>query len=281
MDAYREKLKDFLHKVIVIIHEKVVLHPLIERWHSMARHSALAMYKRVLPYLAHISENSLLAAGLGLSLGIVMTYWIVSKYCHNYYKNVIKSRTMSGVTFSSHEYGGLEGLSMRFDLIVPRITRPNQVLVRIHAASVDLDDIALLSGLARTERKIFKGPNNQVLGRDFSGVVLDVGRLVDHVQVGDSVWSVQPLAANGTLCEFVVVNADSVRLKPAHLGHDGAATMPYSSLKVWHAFVRQGRVRPKNGLRNKHVLIVDAVSPSGCIAIQVTFNISCTAKEFF
>ena len=107
------------------------------------------------------------------------------------------------------------------------------MLVRIHAASIDLIDIALLSGLGRIEQTLFKCSNAspKVLGRDFSGVVLDVGRNVSHLEVGDQCWSAIPLAVrNGSLSEFVVMESSSVRLKPAHLSHDGAATLPYSSL---------------------------------------------------
>ena len=38
------------------------------------------------------------------------------------------------------------------------------------------------------------GTGNGILGRDFSGVVLDVGRKVTNVDVGDSVWSALPIA---------------------------------------------------------------------------------------
>ena len=124
-------------------------------------------------------------------------------------------------------------LNLRSDLTVPKIVKPNEVLVRIHAASIDLIDIALLSGLGRIEQTLFKCSNasSKVLGRDFSGVVLDVGRNVSHLEVGDQCWSAIPLAVrNGSLSEFVVMESSSVRLKPAHLSHDGAATLPYSSL---------------------------------------------------
>lgn len=124
-------------------------------------------------------------------------------------------------------------LNLRSDLTVPKIVKPNEVLVRIHAASIDLIDIALLSGLGRIEQTLFKCSNAspKVLGRDFSGVVLDVGRNVSHLEVGDQCWSAIPLAVrNGSLSEFVVMESSSVRLKPAHLSHDGAATLPYSSL---------------------------------------------------
>ena len=73
----------------------------------------------------------------------------------------------------------MESLNLRSDLLVPKITSPTQVLVRIHAASVDAVDIAILSGLGRYERRMFRtGNGSTILGRDFSGVVLDVGRKV-------------------------------------------------------------------------------------------------------
>ena len=272
---YKEKLHEIIVKIVKLIEDKILVHPLVEKVHGIARNIILDAYRKCLPYLAKISENSLLAGGLSFGLGVILSYWIFSIYFKNYYKNVMKKRTMSGVT-ANYQYGGIESLNLRSDLIVPRITRPNQVLVRVHAASVDVTDISILSGLGKTERKMSQDQKIRssnvaevVLGRDFSGVVLDVGRNVSNVEVGDTVWSAQPIALNGTLSEFVVIDSNTVRLKPVLLNHDGAATLPYSSLLVWDALVNQARIQPKHGLRNKRVLIVDAGSPTGCIAIQV------------
>ena len=272
---YKEKLHEIIVKIVKLIEDKILVHPLVEKIHGIARNIILDAYRKCLPYLAKISENSLLAGGISFGLGVILSYWIFSIYFNNYYKNVMKKRTMSGVT-ANYQYGGIESLNLRSDLIVPRITRPNQVLVRVHAASVDVTDISILSGLGKTERKMSQDQKIRssnvaevVLGRDFSGVVLDVGRNVSNVEVGDTVWSAQPIALNGTLSEFVVIDSNTVRLKPVLLNHDGAATLPYSSLLVWDALVNQARIQPKHGLRNKRVLVVDAGSPTGCIAIQV------------
>ena len=272
---YKEKLHEIIVKIVKLIEDKILVHPLVEKVHGIARNIILDAYRKCLPYLAKISENSLLAGGLSFGLGVILSYWIFSIYFNNYYKSVMKKRTMSGVT-ANYQYGGIESLNLRSDLIVPRITRPNQVLVRVHAASVDVTDISILSGLGKTERKMSQDQKIRssnvaevVLGRDFSGVVLDVGRNVSNVEVGDTVWSAQPIALNGTLSEFVVIDSNTVRLKPVLLNHDGAATLPYSSLLVWDALVNQARIQPKHGLRNKRVLVVDAGSPTGCIAIQV------------
>ena len=276
---YKEKLHEIIVKIVKLIEDKILVHPLVEKVHGIARNIILDAYRKCLPYLAKISENSLLAGGISFGLGVILSYWIFSIYFNNYYKNVMKKRTMSGVT-ANYQYGGIESLNLRSDLIVPRITRPNQVLVRVHAASVDVTDISILSGLGKTERKMSQDQKIRssnvaevVLGRDFSGVVLDVGRNVSNVEVGDTVWSAQPIALNGTLSEFVVIDSNTVRLKPVLLNHDGAATLPYSSLLVWDALVNQARIQPKHGLRNKRVLVVDAGSPTGCIAIQVSKHI--------
>ena len=86
-----------------------------------------------------------------------------------------------------------------------------------------------------------------------ANVVLDVGRKVTNVDVGDAVWSALPIAAhNGALCEFVVVESNQLCLRPTKLSHDGAATLPYSCLKVWDALVNQGNIKPFYGLRDKH-----------------------------
>ena len=143
MRFYKEKFQDLLLYFVKILQDKIVVHPYFEKCHTIARHVILELYKKCLPYIAQISENSVLAGGLGFGLGILISYWIFSIYYKNY--NVIKSRTMSGVTFDS-QYGGFDSLHLKSDLIVPRITQPNQVLVRIHAASIDLTGNITIGG---------------------------------------------------------------------------------------------------------------------------------------
>ena len=140
-----EKIKDCIAKVVYLIHKRVLVHPYVEKCHSYARELLLHVYKRTLPYLAKLSENSLLAGGLGFVIGVSLTAWLLSTYYAKAYQNIIKRRLMSGVTFDLR-HDGLESLSLKSDLLVPRITNPQQILIRVHAASVDQVDIAILSG---------------------------------------------------------------------------------------------------------------------------------------
>ena len=107
-------------------------------------------------------------------------------------------------------FKGLESLTMTCDFERPRILCPDQVLIRVQAGSVDPADVLILSGLGRNERRSDSDENSVVLGRDFSGVVVEVGVGVDDLKVGDGVWSAIPLAENGALCEYVVLPASQV-----------------------------------------------------------------------
>ncbi len=75
--------------------------------------------------------------------------------------------------------------------------------------------VKLTLGLCRNERQTNNNGDSEsdpgiVLGRDFSGTVVEVGLRVNTFKVGDGVWSALPLAVNGALCEYVVLPASQV-----------------------------------------------------------------------
>merc|ERR1719192_1220204 len=92
----------------------------------------------------------------------------------------------------------------------PKVVLPHDVLVRVHAASINPIDFRMKEGYGRTvltvlraKAKIPAGAGRElpmILGKDFSGVVEAVGESVSKVKVGDEVWAAVPfLTVNGTL----------------------------------------------------------------------------------
>ena len=78
------------------------------------------------------------------------------------------------------------------DLSAPRVTAPDQVLVKIQIASVDAIDVSLLDGTRGRQlrgggRGIEVEERGVALGRDLVGVVADVGVDVENLKVGDQV----------------------------------------------------------------------------------------------
>lgn len=70
------------------------------------------------------------------------------------------------------------------------------------------------------------------LGRDCSGIIVDVGQGVSRLDIGDEVWLTVPFWAPGTLCQTIVVRENKVSRKPKHIGFEAAASIPYAGCIV-------------------------------------------------
>ena len=89
-----------------------------------------------------------------------------------------------------HGYGGVEQLFYE-DADEPRLTQPNEVLVKLRAAS--LNHIDIWNRLGATGIAV---PMPHILGADGAGVVVELGKAVENVKVGDAVCLYpQPAAA--------------------------------------------------------------------------------------
>ena len=169
LSHHRQKLVEIANKVLDYIREKVLTHPLLERWQETVKEAAANLSKRLRPIYLMVVKNSLLTCLIGLVAGFLVGWWLCASYKDRYYGTLSKPRPMSGVICDTFRYAGLDGISAKSNLVMPRITETNQVLVRVHAGSVDSADIAILSGMGRNERKPSQD-RNLVLGRDLSGI---------------------------------------------------------------------------------------------------------------
>lgn len=66
------------------------------------------------------------------------------------------------------------------------------------------------------------------MGRDCTGVIVDIGSGVRRLEVGDEVWLTVPFWSQGTLCQSVLVNENLVARKPKNIGFEGACSLPYA-----------------------------------------------------
>jgi len=115
-------------------------------------------------------------------------------------------------------HGGPEVLQYG-DLPDP-VAGPGEVIVDIHAASVNGADWKVRSGASGT---IGKFP--YILGRDLSGVVSAVGDGVEDFQVGDAVFGVCDAGQEGAYAEKIAIRSAIVAHKPDSLSHVEAASV--------------------------------------------------------
>ena len=97
---------------------------------------------------------------------------------------------------------------------------PGQIVVDIHAASVNGADWTVLAG---SHSQITDVP--YVLGRDFSGVVAALGDGVDEFAPGDPVFGVCDVGQEGAYAEKIAMKAALVARKPDSLSHVDVAAL--------------------------------------------------------
>jgi NADPH:quinone reductase-like Zn-dependent oxidoreductase len=107
------------------------------------------------------------------------------------------------------------------------VAGPDEVVVDIHAASINAADYKVRTGDAK-----LKFP--YILGRDFSGVVAKRGAKVKDLAVGDAVFGVCDAGIEGCYAEKVAIKAAIIAKKPDLLTHAQAAAMALTSLTaIW------------------------------------------------
>nr|XP_054762228.1 reticulon-4-interacting protein 1, mitochondrial-like [Lytechinus pictus] len=190
------------------------------------------------------------------------------------------------------DYGGID----RFKLVekpVPIITKPDQVLIKVHASSINPIDIRMRGGygarLFNRARGVSKAGDELplTLGRDCSGIVVDMGRLVKGIDIGQAVWANVHAASQGSHAQYVLVTKNDLSRKPENLSHVEAASINYAAITTWSAVYAVAKIRPENAT-DKRVLILGGSGGIGSFAIQlmkawgahVTTTCSASATEF-
>jgi len=141
--------------------------------------------------------------------------------------------TMTAVRF--HKYGGPAVLQI--EQIERPSPGPGQVLVRVHAASVNPIDWKLRQGDLKAMMDV---TFPSTAGEDLAGVIEEVGDGVEGMQAGDAVYAMMPASQTGAYAEFAVLEAAAVGRKPAALDFNTAAAVPMGALTAWQGIVGQG-----------------------------------------
>lgn len=148
------------------------------------------------------------------------------------------------------------------------IVKDNEVLVQIHAASVNQIDIKLKSG----EFKLmlpYKLP--LILGHDLAGIVTKVGSKVSRFKVGDKIFAQPAVFKIGSFAEYIAINETDVALKPKNISMEQAASIPLVALTVWQAFIEKAKIK-----KGQKVFIQAGSGGVGTIAIQLAKHMGAT-----
>jgi NADPH:quinone reductase-like Zn-dependent oxidoreductase len=145
--------------------------------------------------------------------------------------------------------------------------RDNEVLVKIHAVSINYGDLAFVRGKPFMIRLMGAGllrPRNKILGSDVAGRVEAVGREVELFQIGNEVFGELAMHGWGGFAEYVSAPGNVLALKPANLTYEEAAAVPQAATVALHSLRDGGQVQP-----GEKVLINGASGGIGTFAVQI------------
>jgi NADPH:quinone reductase-like Zn-dependent oxidoreductase len=140
-------------------------------------------------------------------------------------------------------------------------TGPSDVLVRVHAASINPLDKLVRNGEFKLLLK-YRLPF--VLGHDLSGVVTQVGAEVHHYKVGDEIYARPRDLHIGAFAEYIAINQADIALKPRSLTMEEAAAVPLVALAAWQALVEVAQIKP-----GQKVLVHGGAGGLGSTVIQL------------
>lgn len=166
-------------------------------------------------------------------------------------------------------YGGPEVVTLAE--VAKPVPKPNEVLVRIRATTVNSGDwrarsLHMPAGFALLGRLVFglNGPRQPILGAEFAGVVEAVGAKVTRFKPGDAVVGF-PGGRFGSHAEYRTMPEDGlIESKPANLSFKEAAAISFGSTTALPFLRDKAKVKPGD-----QVLVVGASGAVGAAAVQI------------
>ena len=203
--------------------------------------------KRILKWTAS-------AIFIGLVLVTFIAYWMSTNDCDH---RPAPRYPMKAITHC--EYGNPDVLKV--EQLEKPVPNDNQLLVRVHAASVNPLDLTIRGMLVLRPLTGLRKPKDTRLGVDYAGTVEAVGKNVTNFKPGDEVFG----GKTGALAEYVCVLANrNVALKPANMTFEQAASVPVAAITALQGLRDKGKIQP-----GQKVLVNGASGGVGTFAVQI------------
>lgn len=154
---------------------------------------------------------------------------------------------------------GFAGLSLS-EVSYPHAAE-NDVIVQVHAAAFtpgELDWPGTWTDRGGRDR------TPTIPGHEVSGTVVELGYGTTGLTIGQRVFGITDWARNGTLAEYVAVEARNLAPLSADVDHVVAAALPISGLTAWQGLFDHGRLAT-----GQTVLIHGVAGAVGSIAAQL------------
>jgi NADPH:quinone reductase-like Zn-dependent oxidoreductase len=163
------------------------------------------------------------------------------------------------------EYGPPDVLQLKE--VERPVPKDNEVLIKVHAASINHGDSSMVRGspfVVRLSPGGLRAPNFQIPGGDVAGTVEAVGKDAGLFQPGDAVFGDLGESGFGALAEYVAAPEDALVRKPDSISFEDAAAVCQAPIVAL-----QG-LRDKGEVQAGHKVLVNGASGGvGTFAVQI------------
>ena len=146
--------------------------------------------------------------------------------------------------------------------------KDNEVLIKVHAASINSRDWDMLTGRPleyRLMSGLLKPTKTEILGCDIAGRIEAVGRNIKQFQPGNDVFGDLCEGFWGGFAEYVCARENEITLKPDGMTFEEAAATPQAGLLALQGLCDKREIQP-----GQRILINGAGGGVGTFAIQMT-----------
>jgi 2-desacetyl-2-hydroxyethyl bacteriochlorophyllide A dehydrogenase len=169
-------------------------------------------------------------------------------------------RTPAQMTAATIRHYGEPSVFQIESVSLPQI-KPDQMLVKIHASSVNPIDWKMRQG----QLKLLTGHKfPMVLGFDLSGEVVEVGSQVSQFKPGDLIYTSLDQRTGGAYSEYAAVSETIAAIKPSNISHEQAASVPLAAMTALQGLRDLGQLKAE-----QRVLVNGASGGVGLFAIQI------------
>ena len=168
---------------------------------------------------------------------------------------------------------------LRVEEVERPVPGPDEVLVRIHAATVNRNDCAWRRGEPLPQRAVsgLLRPKARILGDEFAGTVSAIGAGVTHFAVGDEVFGVRAYLSDGFGAQAEELSAretSGIAMKPANLTFEQAAAACDAALSAL-PLLRKAGIGPGSA-----VLVYGASGAIGSAAVQLARHLGAEVTAY-
>jgi len=162
-----------------------------------------------------------------------------------------------------HQYG--DAGVLKYEEVEKPVPGENEVLIQVKAAALNPIDSKIRNGFMK---EVMPVSFPFIPGWEASGIVMETGKNVTNLKIGDEVFTRPSVKKAGSYAEYMTVDQNEATLKPQSLSFSDAAAMPLVASAAYILLFKTANIQA-----GQKVFILGAAGSVGLFAVQMAKSV--------